>query len=125
MLLAHAAWYGYTATVSLLANLEGVDVNSRDYLGRTPLFLAVINGRYDVVYYLCNRADVEQGVIDSTGQTLRMAAQDNEDRIMLVLLGSFNLRTEEPLLLAARDFLHIAGFVIALIALCWQISSLI
>lgn len=118
MLLAYAAWYGYTATVSLLANLEGMDINSRDHLGQTLLFLAVINRRYNIVHYLYNRADIEQGIINSTEQTLRIAAQDNEDRIILVLLGSFNLHTEEPLPLAARDFLHITGFIITLIALC-------
>ncbi|CAH0019562.1 unnamed protein product [Clonostachys rhizophaga] len=121
--LACAAWYGHTAVVSFLADLEGVDINSRDHLGRTPLFLAVRNGRYEVVNYLCNRADVEQDVTDSTGKTLRMAAQDNEDRIMLALLGSFGLRIDEPLPLTLKDVLHIVGFVIALIAMLAGIRS--
>jgi hypothetical protein len=47
---------------------------------------------------------------------LQKAAQDNY-RIMLALLGSFDLRINEPLPLTPKDILHIVGFVTALIAL--------
>lgn len=111
--------------MSFLVDLEGVDVNSRHHLGRTPLFLVVNNWQSGVVHRLCKKADVEQDVMDSIGNTLRMAAQNNEDLTMLAILGSFNLQIEEPPSLTVRDFLHLAGFVIVFIALCWQIGSLV
>ncbi|CAI6101426.1 unnamed protein product, partial [Clonostachys chloroleuca] len=87
------------------------NLESRDLEGWT-LAHASWYGHTAVVSCLAGLEDVEQDVTDSTGKTLRMAAQYNEDRIMLALLGSFGLRIDEPLPLTLKDFLHIVRFVL-------------
>lgn len=54
--ILHSACYtGILETVKLILNNRLVDVNHRDYLGRTPLMMAVLFCQYKIVEFLLSR----------------------------------------------------------------------
>jgi hypothetical protein len=50
--LHYCAYHGLTSSVKRLLSIRNIDVHSIDYLGKTPLFLAAMNGHAEIVRLL-------------------------------------------------------------------------
>lgn len=73
---------------------EGNDINTRDYVGRTPLHLAVVNGRTDAVKLLVdNGARLIARLLDGRA-ALHIAAQFGNNEIVKILMEK-SLSNEE------------------------------
>ena len=85
--LQSAAASGDTAQTTALLN-QGAALNARDDHGRTPLMLAVMQGRLDVVRLLLNRG-ADPTIADGAGRTpLQQAKQQNLREIAALLEGA-------------------------------------
>lgn len=74
---------------------EGNDVNTRDYVGRTPLHLAVINGKSDIVKVLIdNGAKIIARLLDGRC-ALHIAAQLGDADIVKILMDKSLANEEE------------------------------
>ena len=82
--LQSAAASGDTVQTTALLN-QGAALDARDEHGRTPLMLAVMQGRLDVVRLLLNRG-ADPNIADSAGRTpLEQAKQDNLREVAALL----------------------------------------
>jgi Ankyrin repeats (many copies) len=82
--LQSAAASGDTVQTTALLN-QGAALDARDEHGRTPLMLAVMQGRLDVVRLLLNRG-ADPNIADSAGRTpLQQAKQDNLREVAALL----------------------------------------
>jgi hypothetical protein len=82
--LQSAASSGDTALTAVLLN-QGAALDARDEQGRTPLMLAVVQGRLDVVRLLLNRG-ADPNIADSAGRTpLQQAKQQNLREVAALL----------------------------------------
>lgn len=82
--LQSAAASGDTVQTTALLN-QGAALNVRDEHGRTPLMLAVMQGRLDVVRLLLKRG-ADPNIADSAGRTpLQQAKQDNLREVAVLL----------------------------------------
>jgi hypothetical protein len=82
--LQSAAASGDAAQTTVLLN-QGAALDARDDHGRTPLMLAVMQGRLDVVRLLLNRG-ADPTIADGTGRTpLQQAKQQNLREIAALL----------------------------------------
>ena len=82
--LQSAAASGDTAQTTALLN-QGATLDARDEHGRTPLMLAVMQGRLDVVRLLLNRG-ADPNIADSAGLTpLQQAKQENLREVAALL----------------------------------------
>jgi uncharacterized protein len=82
--LQSAAASGDTALTAVLLN-QGAALDARDDHGRTPLMLAVMQSRLDVVRLLLNRG-ADPNIADSTGRTpLQQAKQQNLREVAALL----------------------------------------
>jgi hypothetical protein len=82
--LQSAAASGDAAQTTVLLN-QGAALDARDDHGRTPLMLAVMQGRLDVVRLLLNRG-ADPSIADGTGHTpLQQAKQQNLREIAALL----------------------------------------
>ena len=82
--LQSAAASGDTAQTTALLN-QGAALDTRDDHGRTPLMLAVMQGRLDVVRLLLNRG-ADPNIADGAGRTpLQQAKQQNLREIAALL----------------------------------------
>jgi Ankyrin repeats (many copies) len=82
--LHSAAASGDTVQTTALLN-QGAALDTRDEHGRTPLMLAVMQGRLDVVRLLLNRG-ADPNIADSAGRTpLQQAKQDNLREVAALL----------------------------------------
>jgi hypothetical protein len=82
--LQSAAASGDTAQTTVLLN-QGAALDARDEQGRTPLMLAVMQGRLDVVRLLLKRG-ADPNIADSAGRTpLQQAKQDNLREVAALL----------------------------------------
>jgi hypothetical protein len=82
--LQSAAASGDTAQTTALLN-QGAALDARDDHGRTPLMLAVMQGRLDVVRLLLNRG-ADPSIADGAGRTpLQQAKQQNLREISALL----------------------------------------
>jgi Ankyrin repeats (many copies) len=82
--LQFAAASGDTAQTTALLN-QGAALDARDDHGRTPLMLAVMQGRLDVVRLLLNRG-ADPNIADSAGRTpLQQAKQQNLREVAALL----------------------------------------
>jgi len=85
--LQSAAASGDTVQTTALLN-QGAALDTRDDHGRTPLMLAVMQGRLDVVRLLLNRG-ADPTIADGAGRTpLQQAKQQNLREIAALLEGS-------------------------------------
>jgi Ankyrin repeats (many copies) len=82
--LQSAAASGDTAQTTALLD-QGAALDVRDEHGRTPLMLAVMQGRLDVVRLLLNRG-ADPNIADSAGRTpLQQAKQENLREVAVLL----------------------------------------
>jgi hypothetical protein len=82
--LQSAAASGDTLQATALLN-QGAALDARDEQGRTPLMLAVMQGKLDVVRLLLNRG-ADPNIADSTGRTpLQQAKQQNLREVAALL----------------------------------------
>jgi hypothetical protein len=82
--LQSAAASGDTVQTTALLN-QGAALDARDEHGRTPLMLAVMQGRLDVVRLLLDRG-ADPNIADSAGRTpLQQAKQDNLREVAALL----------------------------------------
>jgi ankyrin repeat protein len=82
--LRSAAASGDTIQTTALLN-QGAALDARDEHGRTPLMLAVMQGRLDVVRLLLDRG-ADPNIADSAGRTpLQQAKQDNLREVAALL----------------------------------------
>ncbi|KAH0558820.1 hypothetical protein GP486_004540 [Trichoglossum hirsutum] len=102
---------GLAGIMQLLLSHEGVDANSRDKYGRTPLLLAAANGHGGVVQLLLSHEGVDVDSEDWQGRTpLLRAAEEGHERVMQLLLSHEGVNanskgeySQTPLLLAAAN----------------------
>ncbi|MDX2225550.1 MAG: ankyrin repeat domain-containing protein [Verrucomicrobiae bacterium] len=88
--LLRAGSYGHREIIDLLLS-EGVDVNTADMMGQTPLFMASAQGREDLILYLLEKGAAPNGKT-SAGETAL-------HRVVM----SGNVRTVSALLKAGAD----------------------
>ena len=97
--------------VRLLLKTGRVNVNSKDYGGRTPISLAAENGREAVVRLLIRTGQAESDSKDCDGWTpLLWAARNGHDGVMKLLIKTGKVevdpkdeRSQTPLSWAARN----------------------
>jgi hypothetical protein len=83
-----AASFGLAGIVQPLLLREGVDVNSKDDWGRTPLWLAAETGHERVVQLLLAHEGVDVNSMDVWDQTpLSSAAENGYERVVQLLLA--------------------------------------
>ena len=71
--LHYCAYHGLTSSVIRLLSIRNIDVHLKDYLRKTPLFLAANNGHAHIVYLLVLKgADIDAR--NSNNQTAFMRA---------------------------------------------------
>lgn len=85
-----AAKEGHEAVVALLLENDEVEVDSRDYEGRTPLWFAAMQGQEAVVRPMLESGKVDVNSKDRYGQTplLRAAEEGHETVVRLLLANS-------------------------------------
>ena len=54
--------------VDILCGVKGIDVNPKDYLGRTPLMVACITGNEAAVRSLCAQPEIDLYCRDNEGK---------------------------------------------------------
>ncbi|EED17198.1 Pfs, NACHT and Ankyrin domain protein [Talaromyces stipitatus ATCC 10500] len=87
MPLSWAAQKGYEMMVRFLLDKDGVNPDSKDFLGQTPLSLAARNGHDMIVNFLLEKDGVDPDSNDTDGRTpLSWAAQKGHDIIVKLLL---------------------------------------
>ncbi|KAL7265925.1 hypothetical protein RUND412_011545, partial [Rhizina undulata] len=101
---------GQTPVVQLLLTKEGIDINSKGYSGRTPLWAAASGGHESVVRLLIAKEGIDINSKDKSGQTPLWfyASRGHESVVRLLIakegidINSKNNRDETPLWAAAR-----------------------
>ena len=84
---------GQEDVVKLLLSQKGVDVNSIDESGSTPLSMAAWYGREAIAISLLNHQDIQINVRNSLGQTpLMIALETGHSRIAQVLLERYDVK---------------------------------
>ena len=109
-ILLHAACSGLEHAVAFLLEIENIQLNFRDEVGRTALMLASEIGQEAVVAVLLENFNVQTNCKDKDGRTaLMLAAQSGHPGVVAVLLENFNVQTNckdkdgrTALMLAAR-----------------------
>ncbi|KAF4337557.1 ankyrin [Fusarium beomiforme] len=100
---------GQKAIVKKLLATEGVDVNSKDRHGRTPLSLAAMRGHKAVIKLLLATEGVDVNSKDRHGRTpLSRAAENGHEAVAKLLLAKTSANTEDnvgrtPLSFAAMN----------------------
>ena len=83
--------------VEMLLNRGNFDPNQLFWRGRTPLSLAVSEGRMDVAKMLLERGDVDPNLPDENGQTpLSLAAERGDERLVKLLLEHGDINPNLP-----------------------------
>ncbi|RWA10551.1 hypothetical protein EKO27_g4558 [Xylaria grammica] len=106
-----ASFLGHKATVRLLLNTSTVDVDSRDFGGRTPLWWAVYHGYDAIVELLLGTGKVNVDSEDPFGRTpLACAAKKGYEAIVKLLIktGKVDVNRKDkfgqtPLMCAAEN----------------------
>ena len=57
--------------VDILCGVKGIDVNPKDYLGRTPLMVACITGNEAAVRSLCAQPEIDLYCKDNEGRNFK------------------------------------------------------
>ncbi|KAK6540060.1 hypothetical protein TWF694_008890 [Orbilia ellipsospora] len=107
--LSYAAAAGWKKVVQLLLLQEGVDVDHKDINGRTPLLLAAIRGKDEIVQLLIDGgADIESE--DSNGRTpLFRAASSGKIEVVRLLLATGRIDANAKDRYAQMSPLHYAA----------------
>lgn len=117
------AMYDSRLTFEWLMN-SGVDINEKNIYEETPLHIACIRSRYEMVHSLCIQPDIERNVIDNEGCTplLRacLSTKENNIKIIKCLIGrdlDINIKDDKnrsPLDLACKnDLLEIVKLLMS------------
>ena len=84
---------GQEDVVKLLLSQKGVDVNSMDESGSTPLSMAAWYGREAIATSLLDHQDIQINVRNSLSQTpLMIALETGHSRIAQILLGRYDVK---------------------------------
>jgi ankyrin repeat protein len=95
--LSLAASKGCESVVSMLLDVDGIEINSRNSMGCTPLSLAVSKGYESIVSMLLDADGIETNSRNSMGYTpLSVAAVEGYESIVSMLLSTG--RVDETLL---------------------------
>lgn len=78
---------GFLQIVVLLCSCENVDLNCKDFIGRTALHIAALNGHHRIVSFLINLPGIELNPVDKNGSTpLHLAVQSNKIQCIKILV---------------------------------------
>lgn len=85
--LFFASAYGYADIVRIILE-KGIDPNTTDFVGRTPLFLACSQGKPDVVDALLEHPNIDTDIPDDVGATpIFEAVREKNVDIVVALLA--------------------------------------
>lgn len=85
--LMEAVEKGFYKIVVLLCNCENIDLNCKDFTGKTALHIAALNGHSQIVSFLIDLPGIELNSIDKNGSTpLHLAVQSNKIQCIKILV---------------------------------------
>lgn len=93
--LHHAAENEQESVLRLLLGHQAVNINARDYEGRTPLSSAILAGHKESVTMLLSHKDIEANSSDNNGRSpLSLAAENCDEALVSLLLGREDVDVE-------------------------------
>ena len=95
--LHYASIFGIVEIVVGLVEMEGCDINQKDFIGNTPLTWATCNGHEGVVEILLGRDNInlnKQGIGSQT--PLYCAVRNGHDEVVKMLLQRDDVNPDEP-----------------------------
>lgn len=95
--ILHSACYaGILETVKLILNNRLVDINHRDYLGRTPLMMATLFCQYKIVEFLLSRG-ADPNIQSINGSLPIEEAIKRKDEKSIELIQKYNTTLNKSL----------------------------
>ena len=92
-----ASYFGLDEAVAALIEMQGCDINQRDYLGFTPLIWAARQGNQGAAMLLLTRDDINPDKPDNDGGTpLWWASRNGHEGVVRVLLARDDVNPEKP-----------------------------
>lgn len=95
--ILHSACHaGILEVVELIINNRLIDINHKDYLGRTPLLMAVLFHNYKIVEFLLSKG-ADPNIPTNSGKTAIEFAIERKDDRNVELIEKYNSVLNKPL----------------------------
>ena len=95
--ILHSACHaGILETVKLIVNNRLVDINHKDYLGRTPLTMAVLFSNYKIVEFLLSKG-ADSNIQTNCGKLAIQFAIERKDSRSVEFIQKYNSNLNNPL----------------------------
>jgi hypothetical protein len=110
--LHYCAENGLTTSVKRLLSIRNIDMHSKDYQGKTPLFLAAMNGHAEIVRLLVIQgADIDSRSSNNQTAFMRAAIENKIDSITLLFQNGADLEATGTNLYRAIHYASFRGFL--------------